>query len=369
MPRFAIMGMYYNYREIDGYQTPIRVILSRRGLGKTFGALMKCVRKHVTTGKRFVYVVETEEMIDELSQNHGEKFFAGIMDYLENKASARERKLLAPLIDEETEAAEVTEGETLNHIRGGVIRIAGNTAGYIVAFNSFAKLKRNNFRDVAYIIVDEFIPETIDVRSLKNAYKIVSIVQSIARLQNVVIYMLANSIRVNDIVLERLHLANLKPGEIRVVKDKYGALVVGQMVNNSDYSTFEEQANKSVAGRLAALMQEDNLERNEFNTGLKHEMMIGDHPKQSSFVACVVGINGESFRIHVTKDLEETYILEDYGKNVRSRFCLDQKFATPNVFYRPDYRDYLLAKYEKGRIRFDTPSTYMKFKIILRLEA
>lgn len=363
------MGIYYNYREIDGYQAPIRVILSRRGLGKTFGAVMKGVKKNVSTGKRFVYVVETEEMIDELSQNRGEKFFAGIMDYLEKKASVRERKLLAPLIDENSDAAEVTEGDTLNHIRGGVIKVAGNTAGYIVAFNSFAKLKRNNFRDIAYIIIDEFIPETIDIRSLRNAYKIVSLVQSIARLQNVIIYMLANSVRANDIVLERLHLSNLKPGEIRVIKDEYGPLVVGQMVNNSDYSEFDKEANKSVAGRLAALMKEDNLERNDFNTGLKPEMMIGDHPKQSSFIACIVGINGESFRIHVTKDLNETYILEDYGKNIRSRFCVDQKFATPNVFYRPEYRDYLLAKYEKGRIRFDTPTTFMRFKMILRLEA
>lgn len=362
------MGMYYSYREIDGYNCPVRVILSKRGLGKTFGAVMKGIKSHVVNGKRFVYVVETEEMIDQLSQNRGEKFFAGILDYLENKASKRERKILAPLLDTENEGAEVTEGETLNHIRGGVIKIAGETAGYIVAFNSFAKLKRNNFRDVKYIIIDEFIPETIDIRSLKNAYKIVSLVQSIARLQNVVIYMLANSIRANDIVLERLHLANMKIGEIRVIKDKYGAFVVGQMVNNADYQEFTDAADKSVAGRLASLMGEDSLERNEFNTGLKADMLIGDHPKQSSFIACIIGANGEAFRIHVTKDLSETYILEDYGRNVRSRYCIEQKYITPNIHFRPEYKDYLTAKYESGRIKFDTPTTFMKFKMILNLD-
>ena len=65
-------------------------------------------------------------------------------------------------------------------IKGGAIRINGEVIGYIIAWDDFANLKRNNFsRKIKYILIDEFMPEITDINSLKISRKIVSLIQSI----------------------------------------------------------------------------------------------------------------------------------------------------------------------------------------------
>lgn len=357
--------MFYSYRKIDGYNCPINVILSRRGLGKTFGCVMKGIYAFTLDKTRFVYVVETNEMVKTLSQNRGEKFFASIITFLRDNPSCKNTKMLTCLCGEER--TEVTEGEVMNKIQGGTIIIAGETAGYIVSFNDFANLKRNNFVDIKYIIIDEFIPENIDIRSRQNAYKIVSLVQSIARLKEVKIYLLGNTIRLNDIVLSKLGLDNIKAGTIKTISDKYGKLVVCHLVDNNEYPEFLGKANTSVAGRLASILNEDNLEKNEYKNTLPKELEMPAKPKSSHMIFCLHG-DGVSVRVHATKDYSEYYVMDDYGKNVKSRICLDKKFISPVVKYYKDWEEVLLNKYENGRILFDTSTSYIAFKSILKLD-
>lgn len=361
--------MYYNYRKIDGYNAPVNVIISKRGLGKTFGRIIRCIRRFKRTGKRFIYTVETDEMIDVLAQNKGEKFFAKIIEYLQNNESNNNIHLL-DFISEKTEVEE-SENIGLNQkskIKGGTIIINGETAGYIVSINGFAKLKRNNFINIGEIVIDEFIQENIDIRSLQNTYKVVSLIQSIARTdENVKVYLLGNSIRLNDNILIKLKLTNLKPGEFRKVSDKYGLLVVCHYVDNSQYKEFTEVANKSVAGRIANLTGENNLENNEFKNDIPNYLLIPKEPKSSHFIFCLHG-EGGSVRIHATKDYSEYYVLEDYGKNRKNRYCLDKKFIAPAVQYVPYYRDYLLELFNQNKLRFENSYIYIIFKIILKLD-
>ena len=357
--------MYYNYRKIDGTKAPIRIILSRRGLGKTFGAVFKAVKKFVSKGKRFVYVVETLEMVKVLTQNKGEKFFALIQKFLENSESNKYKKLYNKMFSNEN--TEVVEADVLNKIQGGTIRIKGETAGYLLAYNDFANIKRNNFRDVGYIIFDEFIPEKVDIRSLENARKVVSIVQTVARLQDIVIYMLANAIRINDIILSKLGLDNSKQGDFKILKDKYGPLIAFHFVDNNEYPDFEVVADKSVSGRFAKIMQEDNLDKNTFRVTLNEEYRIPQPAKSSSMIFCLHGGMG-SIRVHRTKDYKEYYILNDYGRNIGSRYCFDKKYISPNVRYNTDWREILITQFVKGNIKFDTTMSLLIFKDILKLE-
>lgn len=356
--------MYYNYRKIDGYNAPINVIISRRGLGKTFGRVRRCLFNFMNKDKTFIYVVETEDMIKELSQNKGHKFFSKQIEFLENNPNFKNNKLLSFMQNNTTE---LTESDVFNKIKGGTIIIGGKTAGYLVSLNGFAKLKRNNFVNVGEIVVDEFIPETIDVRSFKNTYKLVSIIQSIARTDNVKIYLLGNSIRLNDDILVKLKLTNLKPGEFRVVKDGLGVLVVCHFVSNEEYTQFNDVANKSVAGRLSNLTNENNLELNSFKNEIDKEWLIPDKPKASHFVFCLHGENG-SVRIHTTKDRSELYIFEDYGSNLKNRYCFDKKLITPVVKYYDEWKEILINKFEQGKIKFQNSMIYLIFKSILKLD-
>lgn len=363
-------GFYYNWREIDGYNAPVTVVIGQRGLGKTFGKVLEGCSEFHKTGVRFVYVVETQEDVKTLSQNKGERFFSAIKEYLETQTSNRKRKLYDFMFSSTTEVEE-GEGELVednsNKVIGGTIKIAGQTAGYIIALNSFGNLKRNNFTNIHLIIIDEFIPEEIDIRHLKMARKVASVIQTVARRKNVRIYMLGNSIRLDDVLLVKLHLDNMKLGEIRKIKDNKGLLVVGHYIDPKQYEEFTQASADSVAGRLATLLGEDNLDKNVFKNGMPKELELPQKLKRSHLLFCLHGY-GESVRINVTQDYSEYYVLSDYGKNTSNRYCFNEKFVTNVIDYRPEWRDVLLTKFKNGSIKFESPTIYLLFKTILNLD-
>ena len=363
-------SMFYNWRKIDGYNAPVTVVIGQRGLGKTYGKVKEGMFEFYEKGVRFVYVVETVDDVKTLSQNKGEKFFAGLKDELEKATSNRQKKLYKGLFSSTTEVEDGDtdlEEDTTHKVQGGTIKINGETAGYIISLNSFGHLKRNNFVNIHLIIIDEFIPEEIDIRHLQIARKVASVVQTVARRQNVKIYMLGNSIRLDDLLLVRLGLGNMKIGEIRTIKDKYGLLVVGHYVNPKEYETFTKASESSVAGRLATLLGEDNLDKNVYKQEIESNMLIPDKPKQSHLLFCIHG-QVDSIRINITKDASEYYVMTDYGKNRNNRICLDEKFMTPIVQFRPEWRDVLLTRFSLGQLKFESSVIYLLFKNLLKLD-
>ena len=363
--------MFYNWRKIEGYNAPVIVVIGPRGLGKTFPKVKQVLFDFVDDESRFVYVVETIEDVKTLSANRGERFFSAIKDFLEGQTSNRSKHYYSALFDQNS--TEIEEGETdligkdNNFIQGGTIKIGGKTAGYLIAINSYGNLKRNNFVKIKTIIIDEFIPEEIDIRHLKMARKVASVIQTIARRQDVKIYMLGNSIRLDDIFLVKLGLANMKKGEFRVVKDEFGPLVVAHYVDKDEYAEFMKESEKSVAGRLAKLLGEDNLDKNEFRGELPLDLTIPENPKSSHLLFCLHQGN-ESIRINVTKDHSEYYVLSDYGKNERERICFDQKYMSNIIQYRPEWKEVLLMKYSTGEIKFESSVIYTLFKNFLKLD-
>ena len=362
--------MFYNWRKLDGYNAPITVVVGQRGIGKTFGKVLHVLKQFIDHGTRFVYVVETLEDVKTLSQNQGERFFASIEEYLRTSPSSRSQKYYNALFCGTTK---VEEGETdleekgRHKVMGGTFKINGETAGYLVAINSFGNLKRNNFVNIGTVIIDEFIPEDIDIRHLKIAYRVSSLIQTIARRNNVKIYMLGNAVRVDDILLCKLKIDNMKKGEIRVIKDTFGPLLVAHYVDPSEYAVFTHASEQSVAGRLSTLLGEDNLERNEFKGELGADMLIPSSPKRSHLLFCLHG-QTESIRINVTKDRSELYVMTDYGTNADNRITFDEKFISGVVKYRPEWRDILINRYSQGLVKFESSVMHMIFKNLLKLD-
>ena len=361
-------SMFYNWREIDGYNAPITIVIGQRGLGKTFGKVFQSFEQFVERGFRFVYVVETLDDVKTLSQNKGERFFAGVKEYLETQTSNRMKKLYNALFE-----SEIDEGETdlvsdaKEKVLGGTIKIGKETAGYLIALNSFGNLKRNNFIGIKNIIIDEFIPEQIDIRHLQAPRKVASVIQTIARRKDVKVYMLGNSIRLDDILLVRLKIDNMKPGEIRKIKDKHGLLLVAHYVDPKKYAKFTQEASKSVSGRLSTLLGEDSLEKNEFKGQIGEELLIPEKPKRSHLLFCLHGAV-DSVRVNVSQDYSEYYILTDYGRNTKRRYCFNDKFVSNIIQYRPEWKDVLMQKFTSGQMKFESPVIFMLFKSLMNLD-
>lgn len=269
------MGMYIDFRKLDGFQCPCKIAVSRRGLGKTFGKKRKYIERNITNGYRFVYVVETGEMVKELTKNNGEKFFSDIIEDYAKCDTSRKRYFynkISELVLEDDDGE--NQGDDSIFVRkhkavvsGGTIKINGETAGYIVDINSYGELKRNAFIKVKYIFIDEFISEKMDKTTLDYPRKISSIIQSIARLKDVEIFMAGNAIRFDDPVLSRMGFRINDYGYYKKYID--GKLfAVLWFINPADYPEFDKAHNESVAGRFAKMVGETNEEENKFLSDL-----------------------------------------------------------------------------------------------------
>lgn len=319
-------SIYYNFNKIDSYKCPVKIVLSRRGLGKTFGKVRKAIETYITKGRRFIYVVETGDMVNELTKNNGEKFWCNIMDYYAEQDTSRKRyfhnKLSSIEVTSDEQDEVVKVKETIRVI-GGTIKINGDTAGYILDMNSFADLKRNNFANVEFVIVDEFISEKMDKTVLQSPRKLSSLIQSIARLKNIKIYMFGNTVRVDDPILARMGFKLDKYGYY-YKRDEYGLFAILHYVDPADYPDFKEAYDKSVAGRFARFMGETSEEENVFASDLpKDRRCLRFNYKKNGFS---INLVRDDIIVTIKELADGNYACVPFsGKNSQNLFCLNER--------------------------------------------
>lgn len=359
--------MFYNWRKIDGYNAPIEVVIGMRGLGKTFGKVKECIKKAMN-GDKFVYICETRDDVKTLSQNKGERFFSALKEYLETNKSKNNNKMYNFLFGDKGSEIddELDDNFKSANVSGGTIKAGGETIGYLLALNAYSNLKRNNFNGVKTIIFDEFLPEEIDITHLKIAKKLSSLIQSIARRNDVKIYLLGNSTRLDDILLVKLGLDNLKKGEIRKIKDKNGVLIVGHYVNENDYKEYMTKLESSVSGRLSRLLDEDNLNKNNFKGEIGQDLLIPKIMENNYYLFKIKG-KIATLRFHMCKKSKLIYCLNDYGKS-SNIYCVDKRMQEGEVIYAKDIKDLMLDYFVNNKIRFESSVTYSYFKQIFGLD-
>lgn len=348
--------MYFNYRSLEGHNAPVMIVLGKRGIGKTFEVIKNSIYDGGYKNQQFVYVVETKEMVDTLAQNQGEKFFRAVKDYCQDNKSIKNNKLLALIQDSVVESGDTDIKDNKKaKIQGGTIKSGNTTLGYILSYNDFANIKRNNF-NVKRIVVDEFIPEKIDIRNIDIKRKIVSIVQSIARLKDVKIYLLGNPIRMSDPILTVLKLNNMRQGETRIIKIENEPFIVAHYVDNKQYLDHEKATKNSVAGKLAVMFKETELDEGVSRTSLSDNLHIPLDRETSKLYMCLHGEAG-SVRIQVTPK-SNYYCVQDYGKNKGARYTVDKKYVTPNVTLLITLKDFFIQMMSEDRIRFESETEY-----------
>lgn len=365
--------MYYNWREIDGYGCPLKIVLSRRGLGKTFGAVKdKGIWKFMKHGKMFVYVVETKDMVKELCQNKGQKFFCNIIEFCDQNPSSKNNEMYKALIGSEVSEFEFQKTKSKDSTPamtvGGAIKIQNKTAGYIVAYNDYGDLKRNNFLNPGTIIFDEFIPEERDIRNLRDPYKMVSVVESVARLKDVEIVMLGNSVRADDPVLIKLGLTNMKLGEFRRIYIDGELFGVCHYVDPEEYKKFDEVKQKTTAYKFAKLMGENTLNENTFKGAITDDLLLPNKLEPNHLLLCLHGADGISVRINATQSFNSYYVLTDYGRNTKLRYCVDRKYMTPFVRYSSIWYETLNELFQANKLKFENNMVYFYFKTIMKIK-
>ena len=364
--------MYYDYSIIDGYDCPVKIVVSRRGLGKTFGKLKYAVERFVTNHHRFIYVVETGDMAKELSKNDGEKFFSALLEYYSVKDTSRKRyfykKLIELKLEEENDEQQIFRSTVNAKLVGTTIKINGETAGYIVDLNSFGEIKRNNFVGVKNIIVDEFISEKLDKTTLQNPKKISSIIQSVARLKDVRIYLLGNSVRIDDPILARLGFKIDKYGFYKKY-DKYGLFAVLHFVDPAEYESFAEAHDRSVAGRFANMLGENAEEENKFVNDLPSDRRLNTFEYKKGGLSINVVKSGIIVSIRELKDGNFACVPFS-GKNTKNLFCINEKeqgfLYGYHIIFMRNLKQMILNMLKANTLYYYTDIEYNKLKTILK---
>lgn len=368
--------MYYDFSKIDGYNCPVKIVISRRGLGKTFGKLKMCTERFITKGNRFIYVVETGEMVQELTKNNGEKFWVALLEYYEKQNTSKKRYFYSKLtelkvedVDENSEEYDKLFTRKIKaNIVGGTIKINGETAGYIVDMNSFGEIKRNNFNKVKYIVVDEFITEKLDKTSLENPRKISSIIQSVGRLRDIHLYLLGNAIRFDDPILSRMGFKLEKYG-FYFKKDKYGLFAVLHFVDPADYPDFAKAYDKSVAGRFASMIGETNEEENKFLSDLPMEKRLNNFKYKKGGLS--LNITKDNTIITLRELQNGNYACVPFAnKGAKTLFCMTEKEQGYKLGYHiicnKSLRQTLMNMLRADCIYYYSEVEYNQLKIIIK---
>ena len=363
-----VHNSHYDFSMVSSFDPYIIMVIARRGIGKTFSRVKKCLKEFYRKGEQFIYLTHTQEEIKELAVANGSKFFSSIILELEAHPSKSNIDFLNFLNGRKVEEKkfETNNKNKYSKIVGQVIYINGKIAGFMLSLNSFEKIKKNNFDKVRYFIADEILSEVLTMKNYNDAYRLVNIIQSVARTRDIKLYFLCNSTNIKHPILEKLGLQNMKKREIRIIySDSFKKpFLVCHYVDNEEYPKFTSIADNSVAGQLAKLLGEDKLEENRFDE-LDEEFLIPNFKKPSKELFNIKCYNEVYIHIRRAKD-GLYYVLSDLG-NRKRYLTLDKKLVDTKTIYYKELKDLLLNLYASNVLRYDSFLTKSKLETALNL--
>ena len=223
--------MYYDLSKVLSYNAFLNFLIGERGVGKTYSSSKFVSKQFIKKGYEFVYVrrykTELSKSIPQFYEALNKNIGLGIEPEL--------------------------EGHNL-YTKGNKFYIDDHIAGYGLTLTTAQDFKSTNFSKVKYIIFDEFIIEEGQKHYLKNEVEnFLGLIETIARMNDVVILMLGNAVTVTnpyflyfDINLPYGNdIATYKDGLILVQYMKNEAYreakkmsKFGKLVNGTEYSSY-----------------------------------------------------------------------------------------------------------------------------------
>ena len=238
------MSDFYNWTKTLSYDADITMVCGARGIGKTYGLRLQCIRDFLKNNWRFVIVVRFKAKIAKVSEG----FFSRIAEFEEFEGLHFKTHGRHAYIAKEVDSKGKPKWEL---------------AGYFVALSEAQDTKEMTFSRVRRIILDEFILDKQDKyrRYLPDEYtKLVTITDSVARenkkvakenpdvVVNPKVYLLGNALNVVNPYFEAFGIFDLPPIGYSWHCHK---MVLLHYVEDKKYS--QEKAENTLAGRMYRL--------------------------------------------------------------------------------------------------------------------
>lgn len=166
--------MFYNPVETLSHNCLINQVLSERGGGKTFGSIEYALKQFKKKKAEFIYIRRTDEELKKCKDN----LFAAIIT---------ERKFPKDSLT----------------VDGYNLKVNGKIAGYCIPLSKAYQLKSTAYPNVELMIFDEYLIEERAGRYLPSeVHKLLALYETVARLRDVKLLMLANYISRSNIYFD-----------------------------------------------------------------------------------------------------------------------------------------------------------------------
>ena len=283
---------WYSLQRVLSFNALINFIIGERGVGKSFSCKKHVINRFLKKGEQFVYLRRYKTELKS-SVPH---FFDDIIE-----------KNIFPNVKFE--------------VKGNTFFINDKVAGYALPLSTANILKSTSFAKVKTIVFDEFIIDKGCYRYLLNEIEtFLDIIETIARLREIKVFMLGNAISITNPYFTYFNLSLPYNSDVALFKE--GSILVNY-IKNEKYREVKK------ASRFGKLIEGTDYGRyaidNEFLRDSKS--FIKKKEKNSKFYFILI-INSQCYGVWNDYKNGFMYISEDYDPNCPVRYALNTKDHT-----------------------------------------
>ena len=297
--------MFFDIHKILSYNALLNILIGERGCGKTFACSEFCVNQFIKKGNEFIYLRRFKSDLKESVP----KFFEALIK--EDRFKGHELKT-----------------------KSNKFYIDNKLCGYALTLTQAQSIKSSNFPKVKYIVFDEFIIEGNAQHYLQNEVEnnFLSIVESVARLRDVKIFMLGNAVNLLNPYFIYFNLSLPYNSDIKKFQD---GLIVMQYLQNLEY---REVKRKTAFGKLIANTNFGKyIIENEFSESMNKDFIekkSGTSKFTFSFIYC-----NQIYGVWFDYAIGKIFVSYDYIQN-GMQFATTTDDHKPNTMFLSVAKDY-----------------------------
>lgn len=327
--------MYYDLTKILSYNAFLNFLIGERGVGKTYSTSKFVTKQFINKGYEFAYVRRYKTDL----KKSVPKFFDALIKNNE------------------------FEDHSL-YTRGGTFYIDDKVAGYSMTLSTAQDLKSTNFSNVKYIIFDEFIIEEGQKHYLKNEVEnFLGLIETIARMRDVKIFMLANAVTVANPYFIFFDITLPYNTDIKTYKD---GLILVQYMKNEEYRKAKRES------RFGQLIEGTEFSKYAIDNDMRLDNKDFIEKKSgTSRFSFAIKYHDAVYGVWFDYNIGKIFVSNDYNENGQIFACTLEDH-TPNTMMLNSIRSYtswktFIQNYKLGNVYYESIKIKQSIKDLIKL--
>ena len=320
-------GEYINLNRLFSFQgMRIFGVVGARGYGKTFASKRKLLKSHKYDKLKFIIIRDTTSACEEVCANGGYKLFNDVfsLPFLKNDSY---------------------------DIVKNTILINGQNAGEVIPLSTYYKYKGNSYKNVGWILFDEFIEESVQAYRGNRARQFANTLETIIRTNYTNVILTANALDVGNDILELL--------DIHIKNKQYGYYINEEKKTVIFYApnseAFEKRKRDSVSTMITrGTFLDDEMNLNSFEN---NSCEIFERRKPCVLEGIFYNNEGECVRLYRARNGGEYYACKDINphSNNYMRYVFNAKQVDENkILVERNMREFLKELLRTKAVKFES---------------